>query len=332
MESRAGYNCEVFGKEVYIYSQKKDDDLSIEYWYDDELKWKIELRPEDEYQSISIWSHEALCFFAYDGKIEVRLKENGKLLYYKVQTKLSFGNNFFVEFRRSKEDRKRGDLSLHKITETGFLQICDLSDIAKMSFFNIDSHLFGYSNEHIESLNEKKWQQTFIGLTKSDKANLHSQILNCNEKLFFGIDGNENRGIYVLDVETGKVLRKFDTESYEIFRDEDYIYTTKFQNILYRINTKTLQLEEWDCNALILENGFRSIHDHRCKVVNGKFCFTQSLGDNKAKLGVLDWEKKELVYKHDFEPQNGAIGSIHLSETRMFVHTQDNILHIFEKE
>ena len=62
------------------------------------------------------------------------------------------------------------------------------------------------------------------------------------------------------------------------------------------------------------------------------FCFTQTLGDDKAKLGVLDWGKKELIYKHDFDPKNGAIGSIQVSETRMFVHTQDNILHIFEKE
>ncbi|QSE96122.1 hypothetical protein [Fulvivirga lutea] len=173
------------------------------------------------------------------------------------------------------------------------------------------------------------WQQTFTDLTSAEKANLHSRVLSSDDKLFFGIDGNENRGIFVLDILTGTVLKKFDTESYEIFKNGDYIYTTKFQNVLCRINTKTLELEQWDCHKIVSENGFHSIHDHRCDVINGRFYFTQSIGDIKAKLGVLDWDKKELVYKYDFEPKNGAIGSIQVSETRMFVHTQDNILHIF---
>jgi len=176
-----------------------------------------------------------------------------------------------------------------------------------------------------------KWQQTFTALTSAEKANLHSRILSSDDKLFFVVTGNERKGLFVLNLETGEVVKKFEGLCYEIFKDRDYIYTTQFENILCRINIKTLELEEWDCNALITENGFHSIHDHRCDVVNDRFCFTQTLGDDKAKLGVLDWEKKELVYKHEFEPKNGAIGSIQVNETRMFVHTQDNVLHIFEK-
>jgi len=176
------------------------------------------------------------------------------------------------------------------------------------------------------------WKHRYSELTEADKANLHSQILNGDDKLFFVVTGNERKGLFALDIETGEVLKKFDGLCYEIFKDGNYIYTTQFENILCRINTKTLELETWDCNVLVTENGFHSIHDHRCDVVNGRFCFTQTIGDNKAKLGILDWENKELVYKYDFEPENGAIGSIQVSETRMFVHTQDNTLHIFEKE
>ncbi len=176
------------------------------------------------------------------------------------------------------------------------------------------------------------WQQTFTDLTESESANLNSQILNSEDKLFFVVTGNGRKGLFVLDIRTGQVLKKFEGLSHEIFKDEEYIYTTSFENILCRINIKTLELEEWDCNTLIKENNFESIHDHRCDVVDGKFCFTQSLGDNKAKLGVLDWRVKELVYQYDFEPKNGAIGSIQVSSTRMFASTQDNTLHIFQKE
>ena len=130
----------------------------------------------------------------------------------------------------------------------------------------------------------------------------------------------------------GELLKKFGEVCYEIFQDGDYIFSSRFENILCRINTKTLELDEWDCNSLIKTNGFDAIHDHRCAALNNKFYFTQSLGDNKAKVGVLDWDTKDLVYKHEFDPENGAIGSIQVNESRMFIHTQDNTLHIFEKE
>lgn len=184
----------------------------------------------------------------------------------------------------------------------------------------------------ITNLNDgREWKYLYTDLLRSSKAVLRSQILSIKGRLFFVIDGNDNRGLFVFDIETGELLKKFDGPYYEIFQDDEHIYTTQFENVLCRINNETLELEEWYCSALIKEIGFESIHDHRCAVINGKICFTQSLGDNKAKLGVLDWGKRELVYKFDFEPQSGAIGSIQASESRIFVQTQDNILHIFEK-
>ena len=182
------------------------------------------------------------------------------------------------------------------------------------------------------SSGELIWKQNYLGLTNAERANLHSRILNSEDKLFFVITGNERKGLFVLDIESGDLVKKFEGLSYELFKDDEYIYTTNYQNILCRINVKTLDLEKWDCNDLVKENGFYGIHDHRCDVIDGKFCFTQTLGDHKAKLGILDWDKKELVYKHDFEPENGAIASIQVNKTRMFVHTQDNTLHIFERE
>src|SRR5690606_29789814 len=161
----------------------------------------------------------------------------------------------------------------------------------KAKYFNLLDKLFSISKTSIESLNDFKWQQTFTGLTEADRANLHSQILSGDDKLFFVVTGNERKGLFVLDIETGEVVKKFEGLCYEIFKDRDYIYTTQFENILCRINVKTLELEEWDCNAFVTESGFHSIHDHRCDVVDGRFCFTQTLGDDKAKLGVLDWEK-----------------------------------------
>ncbi|WP_375578427.1 DUF5074 domain-containing protein [Marivirga tractuosa] len=176
------------------------------------------------------------------------------------------------------------------------------------------------------------WSNKYSVLSNSSKGNLHSQILCSHDKLFFVITGNKNKGLYILNVHTGKLLKKFEGVCYEVFQDGDYIFSSRFENTLCRINTKTLVIEEWDCNELIKSNGFDAIHDHRCAALNNKFYFTQTLGDNKAKVGILDWDKQDLVYKHDFKPKNGGIGSIQVNENRMFIHTQDNTLHIFEKE
>ncbi len=137
--------------------------------------------------------------------------------------------------------------------------------------------------------------------------------------------------MFCLDVNSGIVEYFFENYSYEIFQNEKHIYTSKYENILCRINPKNFEVEQWDVNDLVKKNGFDNIHDHRSVVKNDLFYFTQTLGDTKAKFGVLDFENKELIYKHEFEPKNGGISNIQVSEDRIFIHTQDNTLHIFEK-
>ena len=171
--------------------------------------------------------------------------------------------------------------------------------------------------------------KTFTSITNIKTSSLRSQILNYNDKIFFNITGGQNQSLFVLDVNTGEVIEHFSGLCHEIFQEGKYIYTTKHENILCRLDSETLIMEEWDSNDLIKSKGFKSIQDYRCTIKNNKFYFTQSLGDTKAKFGILDWDKKELIYEYDFDPSNGVIGSVKVSDSRIFVHTQDKALHIF---
>lgn len=200
-----------------------------------------------------------------------------------------------------------------------------VNDNSFISHDNARVGLFDFRNNVI-------WQQSFEYLLESDEAIIRSHLLNYNGNVFFIITGNEKKGLFVLDIRSGQILKKFDGLCYEIFHDYEYIFTTRFHNILNRINTNSLEVEEWSVDELLKQENIRSIHDHRCAAHNNMFYFTQSIGDNKAKLGVLDWNNKKLVYKYEFKPENGAIGSIQANDTCIFVHTQDNTLHIFEKE
>lgn len=174
------------------------------------------------------------------------------------------------------------------------------------------------------------WEIDLKKISKSQKAIIHSNLIVFKDSLFLVCDGFENRGLFQFDIETAELKSNLG-QFYEIFKEDNYIYTTKFPNILCRIDCRDSTITEWDVDGLIKVNNLENIHDHRCAIKNGKFFVTQSLGDNKAKFTVLDFDTRELIYKHDFQPENGAIGSILATEFRVFVHTQDGLLHIFEK-
>lgn len=191
---------------------------------------------------------------------------------------------------------------------------------------NSDIGLFNFENENIWKINIKE-------ILEDETVYLHNEILEINNKLFFIISGQEiGHFLYCVDIETGTILYKYEGLFGFLTKDDKYIYSQKFENILCKINTETGELEQWNVNDLLIENGFESIADHRTTALNEIVYFTQTIGDNKAKFGLLDTKKKQLIFKYNFEPKNGGIGKIEVNETRVYIHTQDNTLHIFEKE
>lgn len=220
------------------------------------------------------------------------------------------------------------DYSIVKIFEDklGYGTIYLVIDDTKfLSLDNDNLAVFNYDNEII-------WQLSFSELLQDETSSLNSEVLEINNKLYFVALGSESGGLFCLDVNSGKVLMHYPRVSRFLVKDENYIYSSKYENILCKINPITYEMEEWDVNQLIKDNGFENIHDHRCTADKGLVYFTQTLGDNKAKFGILDTNKKELIYKYEFEPKNGGIGSIQVSNDRIFISTQDNTLHIFETD
>jgi hypothetical protein len=176
------------------------------------------------------------------------------------------------------------------------------------------------------------WEVTFVALTKSSVIYPYLELLESNRKLFFML-GSENRGgVFCVNTKNGEEIALYKGCFSFLLKDDNFIYSSRHENIFCKINSSTDNVEEWDVNQLLKNNGFDNIHDNRCAVHDGLFYFTQTLGDNKSKFGILDTDKKQLVYKYEFEPKNGGIGRIQVSESRIFITTQDNTLHIFEKE
>jgi outer membrane protein assembly factor BamB len=186
-----------------------------------------------------------------------------------------------------------------------------------------------YCNDSIKG--DGIWQTSFKDLAQCETVYTYSELLESNQKIYFQLQSENRKGIFCIDIHTGKEIALYSEGYGFLVQDEHYVYTSKYENILCKINPKTNECEEWDVDKLIKSNGFDSISDHRCVAQDGKLYFTQTLGDTKAKLGVLNTLNKTLIFKHEFEPKNGGISSIQVSEDRIFIHTQDNTLHIFDK-
>ncbi|MBB1140672.1 hypothetical protein [Myroides sp. WP-1] len=242
-------------------------------------------------------------------------------IYPKIYLNRDFKNSLYAKISKSDFniiENYNSDLGLNGI----YLVI---NDDLFISISKGEIALFNFKNKVL-------WQHSFLDLMESDEAFLYDKIINIDDKLFFNIAGSSNGGLFCLDVQTGVVLHKYRGFSRPLFQDENFIYTSDYENILCRIDSKTLEIEKWDVNELVKKQGFDNIHDHRSVVRDGVFYFKQTLGDDKAKFGVLDFNTKELLFKYEFEPKNGGVSSIKVGDDRIFVHTQDNTLHIFEKE
>ena len=180
--------------------------------------------------------------------------------------------------------------------------------------------------------NTKKWQINFNKLLGSDKASLNSDIVENDGKLYFFLTGTERQRTFCVDAETGKVLYEY----YELIS-----FSKIENNVLYNLSTGQLVnildissniITSWDIEDLLQQEGFVRADHYRWTVHKGLIYFTQSLGSHNAKAGILDPTKRELIWKHDFDKKHGAIGGIDASDNRIYVHTQDNTLHVFERE
>ncbi|MES2556223.1 MAG: hypothetical protein V4604_08740 [Bacteroidota bacterium] len=178
----------------------------------------------------------------------------------------------------------------------------------------------------------REWGVALDELTQSDTVYSYFELLEIRQKLYFRLASEKRTGVFCLDLQTGKEVQLYDDCSGFLVKDQQFVYSAKFRDKVCVIDTETDTFHEWDVHQLIQENGFMTISDHRAAASNGLLYFTQSLGADFAKVGILDTTTRQLKWKYDFLPENGAIGSIHLQGKYLFIHMQDNTLFVFEPE
>ncbi|MFK7002172.1 hypothetical protein [Flavobacterium oreochromis] len=193
--------------------------------------------------------------------------------------------------------------------------------------------LFNFENEII-------WQQSFSDLLPSQETNeisISQEIIEISNVIYFTLNTNNKNICFGLDSETGKVVKQFPNILGDLIQENEYIYFL-YYNSITRLNTTNDTIEKWDIQDLLDKEDIGYLYFPRWAVLDGQIYFSQTKGSDihsgkiGARFGILDFNKRELIFKDQLDPKYGTIGSIKVSKERLYLHTQDSTLHVFEKE
>lgn len=152
-----------------------------------------------------------------------------------------------------------------------------------------------------------------------------TNILKTETDLYIELDKT-----YRINIKTGKLEQTYEQKYTNI--ENNILYGLQFLSMekfeLAILNTKTNVVEIID-----LSNEFNKLNihpDNRIVVSDNLIYFSQNMGANIAKIGVINPVTAKILWKFDFEKENGMIGTLKVNKNRIYAHTQDNKLHIFE--
>ena len=153
-----------------------------------------------------------------------------------------------------------------------------------------------------------------------------TNILKVENHLYVELDKT-----YCIDLNTGDLKytydQKFTNSENEFLYGLQFLSMEKFQ--LAILNTKINEVKIVDVSDEFNKNNIYP--DNRIVVSEKLIYFSQNMGDDIAKIGVFNPDSGKILWKYDFEKKNGMIGALEINNNRVYAHTQDKTLHIFEK-
>ena len=212
------------------------------------------------------------------------------------------------------------DVFPNNIGLNGIYQV--LNDNLFLSQNNEKFGVFNFENTCI-------WQHSYSELLNSDKAFLSSDIIVHKEKLYFFLAGTPNNKTFCIDIKTGKIEHIYKELKMFSYIEDDLLYTL-FNKKLNILNTITQEIKTIDFTGELKK--YNIYTDQNFAVQNGLIYFKQSMGADVARIGILDPKTAKLIWKYDLPKGSGQVGSIQVQGDRIYVHTQDKTLHIFEKQ
>lgn len=182
----------------------------------------------------------------------------------------------------------------------------------------------------------ESWQHSFSSLLNEKEVSISNEIVEVSGVIYFILFGGGKKTCFSLDANTGKLLKTFSDIVGELIVENEFIYFLH-SDVISILDTINDSIITWKIENLMIEKGIGRLWFPRWAVNNNLIYFSQSKDSDRysdiggAKFGILDPSKKELLWQNQLPEENGTIGKIKVYKEIIYLHTQDNTLHIFEK-
>lgn len=295
-----------------------------------EYKWSIPIdNLSGDYLKISF---ERFIYFDNGKSIFANLKDGivvkSEAKYYYVYREI---NKVFIDLSNSEKIQIKNNSENYFVNNYNGFKLF----IKQLFLVNVNSKqkLIAFS-----LLNGKElWQRAYTDLFNEEDTTISNEIVEVSGVIYFLLHGGGKNECFGLDANTGEVVKRIPNILGDIIVENEFIYFLHAENITI-YNTQKDEIITWEIENLMIEKGIERLWFPRWAIDNGLIYFSQSKGADRnsdsvgARFGVLDPTKKELLWHDKLPLENGIIGSIKVNQNRIYLHTQDQTLFIYEKE
>lgn len=202
-----------------------------------------------------------------------------------------------------------------------------------------ESYFITYSEFQIECYdficNATKWKLSNLDLCDSSESFFSPEIILHQDKLFINVISNGNFKNYIVDIFKGHLLKEYSGLYGQMFLEKDLLYFLSSDDISI-LNIETEVIETFSIRDIFESTEIKRLQFPKWTVQNGLIYFTQSggvdvhSGSRGAIFGTLDPKNMKILWHESLPKEHGLIGDIQVENERIYIHTQDKTLFVFE--
>ncbi|WP_266367829.1 hypothetical protein [Tellurirhabdus rosea] len=205
----------------------------------------------------------------------------------------------------------------------------------------LDSSVFLSQKDNVLSCHrltdgEIIWQVDFNQLLDSGKGNLFDSIKILEGKIYLSLIDYTNQiqcAVICLNITNGAIVHKWNKLSGRLSVIDKKLYVISLQTV-HVIDLENFAIDFQNYKEELSRNEIYFKLD-KCIVSKDEILyFVNGLSIATNRFGAIDIRSKKLLWINNIEINDGInnnIQDIQVSDTRLFIHTSDNVLHIFER-
>lgn len=203
------------------------------------------------------------------------------------------------------------------------------------------NHFINYSENQIDCYdffsNTSLWKLRTLDIISSSDSFFSQEIISNKDKLFINVLFNGNVKNCIIDISTGNLIKEYSGLYGQMILESDNLYFLSSDHISI-LNTETQEVATHTITDIFDATEIKRLLFPRWAIQNGIIYFTQSggvdmhSGSRGAIFGAFDIKKQTIEWHQQLPKESGIIGSIEVQDDKIYLHTQDKTLYIYEKE